>query len=173
MNKIIIKKFKQNINGISEKKYSLDKLKKICPESKRDWYEVTTTMLDYIKSYYKRGPQKTLCENIKNLKVSQFGQFKIEYTNGKIEDLIIEDLNLKIGSERFTDLTTYNVAANAFLGDKKKCEKGIPYETHHIDNCEFHNTPENLIYLKFCEHKYVGRENRTKNECNNCENCWW
>ena len=67
----------------------------------------------------------------------------------------------------------YEMVAEVFLNDEafkkeKENNKKCTWDVHHINNDGYENTPENLIYLKRCQHKKVHHYMRFPESCKDC-----
>lgn len=150
-----------NENTKVSDKFTLKMLKELCPKRNVIWYSVSPEKLIDIK---KNIPHSN---NIIDVQVSEYGEIRFEHTNTKYSYPATSE-------SKFTEYPNldfiYDIAANAFFGDKPKCQMGVPYSTHHITPNYCLNTPENLIYIKQCEHKYIHNNFlRCSEECKNCD----
>ena len=133
-------------DGVVTNNYTLKKLKELCPPKKTQWYSVT---VDKLKELISELPNK---DEIKDIQVSEFGEIRVLYHEKEPYYPAIQSSKMP----EFPDFGyIYDIAANAFFGDKPKCHKGVLYSTHHITPNYCLNTRDNLIYIKQCEHKFV------------------
>ena len=109
------------------------------------------------------------------IEVSNLGRVKF---NGEIQEQTDEKTSVgylylknyqKIQKElgkTFNDEFVYEMVANVWL--EKPKNKICIYDIHHIDNDGYHNTVDNLIWLKRCEHKAIHPFMKLPDTCKNC-----
>lgn len=132
---------------------------------------------DYLKwqpTDTKRWRQKY--KNIKKIEVSNLGKIRFTDINDKIEiKNQIECFSNKTGYLRLEgnytalpDQFIYRFVAETWL-EKETCDCDC-WDVHHINNNGLENTPENLIWLKRCQHQKLHIFMKDSHACKNCLN---
>lgn len=127
---------------------------------KEDWKDYPEELLNKLKLEYKTAKYK----DIQSIEVSNLGRVRI---NGKNNVKIQNDKN----QEGILQVTcyhglkeVYNLVAQTWLEphptenppiENVRAEDKCSWSVHHISNNGYDNRPENLIWLKWCDHAKV------------------